>query len=168
MIALDALHQLPFKERLLVMEALWEGLSPAASGLPVPQWQQEVLDEREARVAEGTARYIDWGNREKGNPGSCEMKIQILELAKGDLAEGCRFYEEMEAGLGGYFLEHLYADIETLATLDEMHPQSYRHFHRALSKRFPVSIFYTLEDGVVKVRAIGVPPAVSVDEQAAE
>lgn len=60
MIALDALHQLPLNDRLLAVEALWEGLSPAAAGLPVPQWQREVLDEREARVAEGTARYIDW------------------------------------------------------------------------------------------------------------
>jgi len=39
---------------------LWEDLSPAAAGLPVPQWQREVLDEREKRVAEGTVRYIDW------------------------------------------------------------------------------------------------------------
>lgn len=60
MIALDALHQLPFKERLLAVEALWEGLAPAAAGLPVPQWQREMLDERETRVTEGTARYIDW------------------------------------------------------------------------------------------------------------
>lgn len=59
-IAIDVLHQLPFKERLLAVEALWEGLAPAASGLPVPQWLREVLDEREARVTEGTVRYIDW------------------------------------------------------------------------------------------------------------
>lgn len=96
------------------------------------------------------------------------MKIQILDLAKGDLIEGHRFYEEMDAGLGAYFLEHLYTDIETLATLDELHSQPYGRFHRALSKRFPFSIFYTVEDSVVKVRAIGVPPAVSVDAQAAE
>lgn len=94
------------------------------------------------------------------------MKIQILDLAKGDLIEGHRFYEEMEAGVGGYFLEHLYTDIDALATLDALHPQPYGHFHRALSKRFPFSIFYTVEDGVVKVRAIGVPPAVSYDAQA--
>jgi hypothetical protein len=26
----------------------------------VPQWHQEVLDERETQVAEGRAKYIDW------------------------------------------------------------------------------------------------------------
>lgn len=95
------------------------------------------------------------------------MKIQILDLAKGDLIEGFRFYEEMEAGLGGYFLEQLCADIEALATVDEVHPQPYRRFHRALSKRFPFSIFYTVEDGVVKVRAIGVPMAARVHAEKA-
>ena len=60
MIALAALHQLPLKEKLFVMEALWDDLSQTAAGLPVPQWHQQVLDERETQVAEGTARYIDW------------------------------------------------------------------------------------------------------------
>lgn len=26
----------------------------------VPQWHQELLDEREMQVAEGTAKYIEW------------------------------------------------------------------------------------------------------------
>ena len=43
------------------------------------------------------------------------MKIQILDLAKDDLIAGHRFYEKQEAGLGGYFLRHLYADIDGLA-----------------------------------------------------
>ena len=60
MIALDVVHQLPLQERLSVMEGLWADLSRAAAGLPVPQWQQEVLDERETQTAAGTARYIDW------------------------------------------------------------------------------------------------------------
>ena len=60
MIALDGLHQLPLKEKLFVMEALWDDLSQVESGLPVPQWHQGVLDEREMKIAEGTATYIDW------------------------------------------------------------------------------------------------------------
>ncbi|MBN8420080.1 MAG: addiction module protein [Verrucomicrobia bacterium] len=42
------------------MEALWDDITQDASGLPVPQCHQEVLAERETKVAEGTARYIDW------------------------------------------------------------------------------------------------------------
>ena len=60
MIALDALHQLPLKEKLFVMEALWDDLSQAGNALPVPQWHRDVLDERESKIAEGTAKFIDW------------------------------------------------------------------------------------------------------------
>ena len=60
MIALDTLHELPLKEKLFVMEALWDDLSQAGHDLPVPQWHQEMLDEREAQTAAGTARFVDW------------------------------------------------------------------------------------------------------------
>jgi hypothetical protein len=82
------------------------------------------------------------------------MKIQILELAKTDLIEGYRFYEDREAGLGDYFLTNLYTDIDSLAIFGGLHSKPYRHYHRALSKRFPFAIFYTVEDSIVKVRAI--------------
>ena len=60
MIALDAIHQLPLKEKLFVMEALWDDLSQTEAGLPVPQWHQQTLDEREAAIVAGTAKFIDW------------------------------------------------------------------------------------------------------------
>ena len=82
------------------------------------------------------------------------MKIQILDLAKADLIEGHRFYEDREAGLGDYFLANLYTDIDSLAIFGGLHSKPYGHYHRALSKRFPFAIFYTVEDAIVKVRAI--------------
>lgn len=82
------------------------------------------------------------------------MKIQILDLAKADLIEGYYFYEELEAGLGDYFLTNLYADIDSLAIFGGLHPKPYLHYHRALSKRFPFAIFYTVDEAIVKVRAI--------------
>ena len=82
------------------------------------------------------------------------MKIQILDLAKTDLIEGHRFYEDREAGLGDYFLANLYTDIDSLRLFGGLHPVPYRHFHRALSKRFPFAIFYTVEDETVRVRAV--------------
>ena len=69
------------------------------------------------------------------------MKIQMLTLAKTDLLEGYRFYEDRETGLGGYFLSNLFADIDSLRLFGGLHPVAYRHFHRALSKRFPFAIF---------------------------
>ncbi|MDB6004658.1 MAG: uncharacterized protein JWR15_1645 [Prosthecobacter sp.] len=82
------------------------------------------------------------------------MKIELLDLAKADLIEGHLFYEGREKGLGDYFLDNLFADIDSLRLFGGMHPMPYRHFHRMLSKRFPFAIFYAVEDAIVKVRAV--------------
>jgi hypothetical protein len=42
------------------------------------------------------------------------MKIKILESANQDLREGFDFYESQETGIGNYFLETLFSDIESL------------------------------------------------------
>lgn len=42
------------------------------------------------------------------------MKIVILPLARDDLADGFQFYENQDAGLGSYFLESLFSDIDSL------------------------------------------------------
>ena len=60
MIAIEEIHQLPLREKLLVMEAIWEDLSREEQNLEVPQWHKELLDERERLLAEGKAQFVDW------------------------------------------------------------------------------------------------------------
>ena len=42
------------------------------------------------------------------------MKVQVLEEAVSDLADGYRFYESQVEGLGDYFLDSLWSDINSL------------------------------------------------------
>ena len=42
------------------------------------------------------------------------MKIEILDEAQQDLIEGFHFYEKPESGLGSYFLDCLFSDIDSL------------------------------------------------------
>ena len=42
------------------------------------------------------------------------MKIEILESAERDLIEGFQFYEQQSTGLGNYFLDSLFSDIDSL------------------------------------------------------
>ena len=60
MIALEQIHQLPLREKLLVMEAIWDDIFGEEQNLEVPQWHKEVLDERERLLAEGKAQFVDW------------------------------------------------------------------------------------------------------------
>jgi putative addiction module component (TIGR02574 family) len=60
MIALAEIRDLPLHEKLRMMEALWDGIAPLESELEIPQWHKDLLDEREALVQSGKARFIDW------------------------------------------------------------------------------------------------------------
>ena len=81
------------------------------------------------------------------------MKISIQPSAVADLKEGFRFYENQQIGLGGYFLDSLYSDIDSLLLYAGIHSL---HFgkHRLLSNRFPYAVYYELHDDLVMVRAV--------------
>lgn len=82
------------------------------------------------------------------------MKIRIFDNAKQDLVDGFTFYELQENGVGQYFLDSLYSDIESLRLYAGIHPKKSNGFHWLLSKRFPYAIYYTLTDNLVSVYAI--------------
>ncbi len=42
------------------------------------------------------------------------MNVRILAEAQEDLASGFRFYEAQAGGLGSYFIDTLYSDIDSL------------------------------------------------------
>jgi len=60
MIALDQIHEMSFREKLLVMEAIWEDISREEINLETPQWDKDILDERERLMAEGKAQFLEW------------------------------------------------------------------------------------------------------------
>jgi hypothetical protein len=82
------------------------------------------------------------------------VKIVIQSSALADLADGFEFYERMEFGLGGYFLDSLYSDIDSLQLYAGIHMIHFGKFHRALSKRFPYAIYYQVVENTVRVRAV--------------
>ena len=81
------------------------------------------------------------------------MRIKILDDAQDDLIQGFRFYEGREAGLGDYFLDCLFSDIDSLLLYGGIHQVVYGH-RRCLSKRFPFAIYYSIEENIVHVHAV--------------
>jgi hypothetical protein len=82
------------------------------------------------------------------------LKLKILESAKQDLSEGFGFYESQKRGLGSYFLESLFSDIESLRLFAGVHGVHFGRYHRLLSKRFPFAVYYRMEDNEVSVYAV--------------
>ncbi len=81
------------------------------------------------------------------------MRIKFLSVAEDDLEEGYRFYESQADGLGTYFLDTLYSDIDSLAYFAGMH-RVVLGYHRLLSKRFPFAVYYRVAEDVVLVYAV--------------
>jgi len=81
------------------------------------------------------------------------MRVQVLDEAIADLADGFRFYERQADGLGDYFLDSLWSDIQSLRFSGGIHA-IHNGYHRLISKRFPYTVYYRIEDGVARVRAV--------------
>ena len=76
-------------------------------------------------------------------------QIRILSLAVQDLEQGRDFYEAQQPGIGDYFLDSLFSDIDALLLHAGVHE---RHFgyYRSLAKRFPFAIYYRLDGNLIQ------------------
>ena len=81
------------------------------------------------------------------------MTTKVLRKAREDLRLGIQFYNRQQQGLGNYFYDALISDIESLQLYAGIHPKI-KNFYRALSKRFPYSIYYKVDEDTVKIYAI--------------
>jgi plasmid stabilization system protein ParE len=78
------------------------------------------------------------------------VKLRLLSLAEADLLAGSFFYERQSPGVGGYFLDSLPADIESL----RLHAGIHRRvvgFFRLLSRRFPYAVYYRVSGDIWRV-----------------
>ena len=80
------------------------------------------------------------------------MKVTILDAAESDLEGGYRFYERQSPGLGSYFLDSLFSDIDSLRYFEGIHRIVFG-YHRLLSKRFPFAVYYKVSENEVLVTA---------------
>jgi plasmid stabilization system protein ParE len=71
------------------------------------------------------------------------MKVRILSSALNDLVAGREFYERQGAGLGDYFFDSVFADIDSLALYGGIHVKVFG-CHRRLASRFPYAIYYRM------------------------
>jgi len=81
------------------------------------------------------------------------MRVKILLSAVEDLYAGRIFYEKQGEGVGEYFFDSLFSDIDSLVLYGGIHPKTFG-YHRMLSKRFPYAVYYKVEAGVAVILRI--------------
>ncbi|MCQ2394543.1 MAG: type II toxin-antitoxin system RelE/ParE family toxin [Kiritimatiellae bacterium] len=81
------------------------------------------------------------------------MRVEVLDPAHEDMLEATWFYGCQDQGLGAYFSDTLYGEIESLGIYAGIHPR--RHgFYMMVSRVFPYSIYYDIVDDVALVYAV--------------
>ena len=65
MIARQEIRQMPFEEKLRLLEAVWAELSLEPDRIEVPPWHKDILDERDQAVQAGRDQILEWEEAKK-------------------------------------------------------------------------------------------------------
>ena len=80
-------------------------------------------------------------------------EVVILREVADDLNDGKAFYDQREPGVGDYFWDSLFADIDSLMIYAGVHSRT-QGLYRMLAKRFPYAIYYEVADEIAYVVAV--------------
>ena len=78
------------------------------------------------------------------------MKIRILQTAIDDIAAALRFYDCQGEGVGSYFTDSIFSEVDSLVLYFGIQPIHFG-FHRLLAKRFPYAIYYRMDGDMILV-----------------
>jgi plasmid stabilization system protein ParE len=73
-----------------------------------------------------------------------------LDSALEDLDRGRAFYDNQGEGLGAYFLDSLFSEIDSLVLFGGIHREVFG-YHRLIASRFPYAVYYKVEQSQVAV-----------------
>ena len=87
------------------------------------------------------------------------MKVRVLRPALEVLASGREFYNQQQEGVGDYFFDSLFSDIDSLVLYAGIHRVQFG-YHRLLARRFPYAVYYRILEGeAVVFRVLDCRPA---------
>ena len=82
------------------------------------------------------------------------MKLRYTERAKDDIELAFAWYEKQRRGLGFEFLDCVEIAVKTILENPEIYRIYYSIFRGCVIRRFPFSVFYTVEGAEVVVHSV--------------
>lgn len=82
------------------------------------------------------------------------MKLYYTDDALEDIELAFDWYEEQSHGLGQVFIDCLEQGVQNIIEFPDTFPITHRQYRRKLIKKFPFSIFYTIEINEIIVHAV--------------
>nr|VFK15726.1 MAG: Plasmid stabilization system protein ParE [Candidatus Kentron sp. LPFa]VFK31718.1 MAG: Plasmid stabilization system protein ParE [Candidatus Kentron sp. LPFa] len=82
------------------------------------------------------------------------MKIRYTDRAENDVEMAFEWYEMQRRGLGFEFLDCVEMALSNIVDFPEMYRIAYSHFRGCVIRRFPFSIFYSIEGEEIIVHSV--------------
>ena len=82
------------------------------------------------------------------------MTLRYTDRAEDDLDTAFEWYEKQRRGLGFEFLDCVEVGIQNILRFPEMYAELYSNFRRCVIRRFPFSLFYTIEIDEIVIHSV--------------
>ena len=82
------------------------------------------------------------------------MKLLYTNRSKDDIELAFEWYEKQKRGLGFDFLYCVEDSLKSILSFPEMYEKAYSNFRRCVIRRFPFSVFYTIEEDEIVIHSI--------------
>lgn len=82
------------------------------------------------------------------------MKLRYTDRAKDDVEFAFAWYERQRRGLGFEFLDCVESAVKSIIENSEMYMIHYLNFRSCVVRRFPFSVFYTVEENEIVVHSV--------------
>jgi plasmid stabilization system protein ParE len=82
------------------------------------------------------------------------VRILYTNRAKKDIELAFEWYEKQRRGLGFEFIDCIEIALKEIKTFPEMYQVCYFNFRRNVIRRFPFSVFYTIEDKGIIIHSV--------------
>jgi plasmid stabilization system protein ParE len=82
------------------------------------------------------------------------MNLRYTDRSKNDIELTFEWYEKQRQGLGFEFLDCVEASLNNILNFPELYGVCYSDFRRCVIRRFPFSIFYTIESYEIVIHSV--------------
>lgn len=82
------------------------------------------------------------------------MILSYTDRSEDDVEMAFKWYEMQRRGLGFEFLDCIEIALGNIISFPEMYKISYSHFRGCVIRRFPFSIFYTIEGEEIVIHSV--------------
>lgn len=82
------------------------------------------------------------------------MILRYTDRSKDDVDLAFAWYEKQRRGLGFEFLDCVEVSLNNILSFPEMYERIYSDYRRCVVRRFPFSVFYTIEGDEIVIHSV--------------